>query len=117
MAKWSRCSSESEFPSQPAYLAWRYAGGRLHHGQCALYPNLSLLKAAVTNDCGYDDKPRHTWKIYEFAGEWTLIYEIPEGVDKKQHELWRNGPAPKTSQVASEDDVQAAIESILKSRN
>lgn len=103
----SRASSEAEFPEPHRFGMWR--GGYMFQ----VYRNLSLVKAAVTaiarnGTVGTDVK------IYEHDGErWQLIYHLPPGTVKSEHELWKNGAkAPKTLAV-SDESVNAAIASIL----
>jgi len=56
------------------------------------------------------------YRIYEYhpaGGGWLPIYDIPEGcVFKKEHELWK-GKAPTEKVAAPDQDVDAAIASIL----
>ena len=105
-----RARSVAEFPEPHRFGVW------WNQTRFKVYRNLSLVKSAITNETNYDGTVRSDVKIYEYVGEsWELIYEIPRGSVKREHELWAKGPAPKTLAV-SESSVEEAIDSILQSQ-
>lgn len=107
----SLARSESEFPAPPKFGIW------WNRSRFQIYRTLSLVKSSITNDTDHKDLTRSDARIYEHTGEsWELIYEIPRGSKKSEHELWAQGPAPKTLAV-SDASVEAAIASIMNSTN
>lgn len=104
---WTSARSEQEFPEPHRFGVW------WNQHRFKIYRNLSLVKSAITSDTDYHGLVRSDTRVYEHDGNrWQLIYELHKGDRKDDHELWKQGPAPKTLAV-SDESVEAAIASIL----
>lgn len=105
------CSSPIDFPDPHRFGIW------WNEHSFQVYRNLSMVKSAITGASNHEDRLRSNAVVYEHDGDdWQEIYRFARGDKKSDHELWKNGPAPKTRAV-SETAVQAAIQSILGKEN
>jgi hypothetical protein len=106
----TRARSVSEFPDPHKFGIW------WNESTFVVYRNLSLIKAAITNKTNYEGITQRDAKIFEHDGkEWQLIYHVPQGINRLDHELWKSA-APKTGTV-SDAAVEAAIASITGAKS
>lgn len=119
-------NSIDEFPDWPAYAVWaapyeivNSRGVRFkRNGWFTCYDTLSQVKSAITRDSDYaldaSGGVQRDYHVYErHKKQWVEIYSLPTGTVKRKHELWAKGAAPKVPQAVDEEDVQAAIASIV----
>lgn len=109
-------NDEAVFPRPPEWLVWygSYAGGA-REGQIRHYDTLTKAKKHVStynNAAFYSD-----WAIYHWNGEkYTRQYDGKQGEQKNDNPLFQERIPAGTSRPreVDEDDMQAAIASILK---
>lgn len=112
MAQYTNAKSPAEFPEPTPFGIW-HAERRF-----STHRTLSLVKAAITSHCDFNDQVRQDKKVYEWVdGKWLLIYHLPAGTVRLEHELWKKGPAPKSAAGIDEQAEQEALASILKAHS
>jgi hypothetical protein len=117
-----------KFVEPPPYgvLAVEERNGRIH-SYFTTHNSLRAVKTHITScNTVYDSwtgrkttateiVARAHYRVYEYHGSqgWIPVYDIPDGCQfKKDHELWK-AKAPTEKVAAPDDDVAAAIASIV----
>lgn len=99
----------------PQYITFSIREGR-PKGVAHMHKNMALLKSFITthHTNQLDGALRTHVKVFEnVKGKLHLLYDLPQGSFKKDSDLWRKKPS-KRAVVVDEDEVDAAIQSILK---
>lgn len=81
-----------------------------------MHVNMTQVKQAVGRCTDYYGQLYRDVYIYSWNGsEWVEEFKLKKGLAKANHPLWKRQPRSKFAKLepASEDDVDAAIASIL----
>jgi hypothetical protein len=98
----------------PQYVTFTTFSNRPMDGKgiALLHERMDLLKSFVTRTYARDGILKGTVKIYEiYKGVPQLLYELPEGSNKSDSDLWKKKPKDRAVAV-DEDEIAAAIASI-----
>ena len=109
------CEEEDLVTVFPQYVTFAIRDGHAK-GTAYLHENMALLKFFITRNYARNaDVLSATVKVYEiYKGKPQLLYELAQGSNKNESDLWKKKPKDRAI-VVDEDDLAAALESIQRS--